>query len=98
MLQQEEPDDFVVASGEEHSVREVVDIAFAHAGLDPDDHIDVDPRLLRPAEVDRLIGDATKAREQLGWAPRTSFRELIEMMVDADIERLSTGTRAQAAT
>jgi GDPmannose 4,6-dehydratase len=97
MLQQEEPDDFVVASGEEHSVREVVDIAFAHAGLDPDDHIDVDPRLLRPAEVDRLIGDATKAREQLGWAPRTSFRELIEMMVDADIERLSTGTRAQAA-
>jgi GDPmannose 4,6-dehydratase len=98
MLQQNEPDDFVVASGEEHSVREVVDIAFAHAGLDPDDHVDVDPRLLRPAEVDRLIGDATKAREQLGWAPRTSFRELIEMMVDADIERLSTGTRAQAAT
>jgi GDPmannose 4,6-dehydratase len=97
MLQQDEPDDFVVASGEEQSVREVVDIAFAHAGLDPDDHVDVDPRLLRPAEVDRLIGDATKAREQLGWAPRTSFRELIEMMVDADIERLSTGTRAQAA-
>jgi GDPmannose 4,6-dehydratase len=98
MLQQDEPDDFVVASGAEHSVREVVDIAFAHAGLDPDDHIDVDPRLLRPAEVDRLIGDASKAREQLGWGPRTSFRELIEMMVDADIERLAAGTRAQTAT
>jgi GDPmannose 4,6-dehydratase len=98
MLQQDEPDDFVVASGEERSVREVVEIAFAHAGLDPDDHVDVDPRLLRPAEVDRLIGDATKAREQLGWAARTSFPELIEMMVDSDIERLSAGTQARAAT
>jgi GDPmannose 4,6-dehydratase len=98
MLQQDEPDDFVVASGREHSVREVVDIAFAHAGLDPDDHVDVDPRFLRPAEVDRLIGDSSKAREQLGWAPRTSFRELIEKMVDSDIERLSAGAQARAAT
>jgi GDPmannose 4,6-dehydratase len=98
MLQQDEPDDFVVASGQEHSVREVVDIAFAHAGLEPDDHVDVDPRFLRPAEVDRLVGDASKARERLSWAPRTSFRELIEMMVDADVERLSVPARAQTAT
>jgi GDPmannose 4,6-dehydratase len=88
MLQQAEPEDFVIATGEEHSVRDCVDIAFTHAGLDPDEHVRVDPRYLRPAEVDHLVGDASKAKEKLGWEPRTSFRELIEMMVDADLERL----------
>ena len=99
MLQQPAPEDFVVATGEEHSVRDCVDIAFAHAGLDPDEHVRVDPRFLRPAEVDHLVGDASKAKEKLGWVPRTSFRELVEMMVDADLERLAetapTGARAR---
>jgi GDPmannose 4,6-dehydratase len=89
MLQQSEPEDFVVASGEEHSIRELVEIAFGHVGLDPDDHIRVDPRYLRPAEVDHLVGDASNAKERLGWEPRTSFRELVEMMVEADLERLA---------
>jgi GDPmannose 4,6-dehydratase len=96
MLQQDEPEDFVIATGIEHSVRDCAEIAFAHAGLDPDEHIRVDPRNLRPAEVDHLVGDASKARQQLGWEPRTSFRELIEMMVDADLERLSAKVRAEA--
>jgi GDPmannose 4,6-dehydratase len=98
MLQEDVPDDFLVASGEEYSIRELVDIAFGHAGLDPDDHVQVDPRFLRPAEVDQLVGDASKAHERLGWAPRTSFRELVELMVDADVERLATASRTQAAT
>ncbi len=89
MLQQEEPEDFVVASGEEHSIRECAEIAFGHVGLDPDEYVTVDPRFLRPAEVDQLVGDASKAREKLDWQPRTSFRELIELMVDADLERLA---------
>jgi GDPmannose 4,6-dehydratase len=89
MLQEDEPDDFVIATGVEHSVRDCVDIAFGHAGLDPEEYVRIDPRNLRPAEVDHLVGDASKAREKLGWEPRTSFRELIEMMVDADLERLS---------
>jgi GDPmannose 4,6-dehydratase len=93
MLQQDEPEDYVIATGVEHSIRECVEIAFAHVGLEPDDHVRVDPRHLRPAEVDHLVGDASKAKENLGWEPRTSFRELIEMMVDADLERL---TRAPA--
>jgi GDPmannose 4,6-dehydratase len=95
MLQQAEPEDFVIATGVEHSVRDCVEIAFAHAGLDLDEYVRVDPRFLRPAEVDHLVGDASKAREKLGWQPRTSFRELIEMMVDADLERLAD-VRAQA--
>jgi GDPmannose 4,6-dehydratase len=98
MLQQPEPEDFVIATGIEHSVRECVDIAFAHAGLDPDDHVRADPRFLRPAEVDHLVGDASKAREKLGWQPGTSFRELIEMMVDADLERLSEPASIAART
>jgi GDPmannose 4,6-dehydratase len=95
MLQQEEPEDFVIATGVEHSVRDCVDIAFAHAGLDPGDHVRIDPRFLRPAEVDHLVGDASKAREKLGWEPRTPFRRLVEMMVDADVERLAQ-TRERA--
>jgi GDPmannose 4,6-dehydratase len=93
MLQQEEPEDFVIASGVEHPIRECVDIAFDHAGLDPEQYVRTDPALLRPAEVDHLVGDASKAREKLGWEPRVSFRELIEMMVDADVARRERGMR-----
>lgn len=70
-------------------MQEFADIAFAHAGLDSKQHVKTDPKFLRPAEVDHLVGDATKAREQLGWQPRLSFKELAEMMVEADLERLS---------
>jgi GDPmannose 4,6-dehydratase len=91
MLQQPEPDDYVVATGETHSVRELVEVAFAHAGLDWQRHVRTDPKMVRPAEVDLLLGDPTKAREQLGWKPRVSFRELVAMMVDADLERLRAG-------
>jgi len=88
MLQQETPDDYVVATGETHSVRELVEIAFAVAGLRWGDHVKTDPSLLRPAEVDTLIGDASKARRVLGWTPQVSFPQLIETMVRADLERL----------
>jgi GDPmannose 4,6-dehydratase len=99
MLQQDKPDDYVIATGISHSVRELVQIAFAHAGLDWEKHVRVDPALLRPAEVDHLLGDASKARAQLGWEPRVAFRQLVEMMVDADIERVaraSTSARVGA--
>ena len=85
MLQQPKADDYVVASGETHSVRELCTIAFSHAGLDWQEHVVVDPAFVRPAEVDLLIGDASKARRVLGWAGKHSFRQLIEMMVDADV-------------
>jgi GDPmannose 4,6-dehydratase len=88
MLQAKEPEDYVIATGEEHSVQEFAELAFAHAGLDAKQYVKSDPEFLRPAEVDHLVGDATKAREQLGWQPRVSFRELVELMVDADLERL----------
>jgi GDPmannose 4,6-dehydratase len=98
MLQADEPEDYVVATGEEHSVREFAEIAFEHAGIDMERHVVVDPAFLRPAEVDHLVGDATKARTKLGWESRVSFRELAEMMVDADIERLTaTATRPELA-
>jgi GDPmannose 4,6-dehydratase len=89
MLQADEAEDHVIATGEEHSVRECVEIAFEHVGVEADRHVVVDPAFLRPAEVDHLVGDASKARERLGWEPRVSFKELVEMMVDADLERLS---------
>ena len=89
MLQQDEAEDFVIATGEPHSVQECVEAAFEHVGLDPARHVVVDPEFLRPAEVDHLVGDASKAREKLGWEPRVSFRELVAMMVDADLERLA---------
>jgi GDPmannose 4,6-dehydratase len=85
MLQQPNADDYVVASGETHSVRELCQIAFSHAGLDWQEHVVVDPALVRPAEVDLLIGDASKAHRVLSWAGKHSFRQLIEMMVDADV-------------
>jgi GDPmannose 4,6-dehydratase len=90
MLQQDEPADYVIASGEEHSVQDFVEIAFEHAGLDWERHVATDPAFLRPAEVDHLVGDASKARRELGWEPKVSFRDLVELMVDADVERLST--------
>jgi len=97
MLQADEPDDFVVATGEKHSVREAIEVAFAHVGLDPDEHIEIDPRYFRPAEVDSLLGDATKARENLGWEPKVRFRELIELMVDADVTTLEEQLSGRAA-
>jgi GDPmannose 4,6-dehydratase len=97
MLQQDAPDDYVVATGETHSVRDLVDIAFAHVDLDPSAHVRADPRFLRPAEVEHLVGDASKAREKLGWAPRTSFAELVTLMVDADLELLASGVPQKQA-
>ena len=85
MLQQDEPSDYVVAMGETHSVREFVDVAFAHAGLDAARHVVIDDRFIRPAEVDMLIGDPTRARSQLGWRPDVDFEGLARMMVDADL-------------
>jgi len=89
MLQEDEPSDYVVATGEAHSVRECVEIAFDHVGLDPAEHVVLDERFLRPAEVDHLIGDASKARERLGWAPRTTFDQMIRLMVDTDYRALT---------
>jgi GDPmannose 4,6-dehydratase len=89
MLQQPKPDDFVVATGEDHTVREFCEIAFDHVGLDWKRHVKVDPALFRPAEVNLLRGDPAKARRRLGWKPEVSFEGLVRMMVDADLERLS---------
>ena len=86
MLQQPTPDDFVIATGETHSVRELCEVAFARVGLDWERHVVVDKTHVRPAEVDFLIGDAGKARRVLGWSPKVSFRNLVEMMVDADVK------------
>jgi GDPmannose 4,6-dehydratase len=91
MLQQQTPEDYVIATGETHSVRELCEIAFARVGLDWRRHVVVDEAHVRPAEVDRLIGDATKARTILGWNQKVSFRELVEMMVDADVRALTSG-------
>jgi GDPmannose 4,6-dehydratase len=87
MLQQDEPDDYVVATGETHSVQELVELAFSYAELDWRRHVVIDPTLRRPAEVDFLLGDATKARQKLGWAPKMGFVDLIRLMVDADLAR-----------
>jgi GDPmannose 4,6-dehydratase len=89
MLQQDQPDDYVIATGVSHSVRELVEIAFARVGLDWQKFVKVDPALLRPAEVDHLLGDASKARKALDWRPQVDFTQLVEMMVDADLARLS---------
>jgi GDPmannose 4,6-dehydratase len=93
MLQQDQPEDFVVATGKTHSVREVCEIAFARLGLDWRKHVHVDPALVRPAEVDLLIGDASKAKKKLGWEAKVQLKELIEMMVDSDLEKLRAGQR-----
>jgi GDPmannose 4,6-dehydratase len=88
MLQQDQADDFVISTGEMHSVKELVEVAFGHVGLDWQKHVRLDPRFLRPAEVDQLLGDSTKARKTLGWTPEVDFKQLVTMMVDADLERL----------
>jgi GDPmannose 4,6-dehydratase len=88
MLQQDQPDDYVIATGESHSVQELVEIAFGHAGLDWRKHVKLDPAFLRPAEVDHLIGDPAKAQSALGWTPTVTFQGLVKMMVDADLERV----------
>jgi GDPmannose 4,6-dehydratase len=93
MLQRDEPDDFVVSTGETHSVRELCEIAFAHVGLDWNEHVVVDDKFLRPAEVDLLVGDATKAKTDLKWEKTVSFAELVGMMVDADVELLREQNR-----
>ena len=88
MLQREKPDDFVIATGKCWTVRELVELAFVHAGLDWRDHVVVDQKLLRPADIDQLVGDASKARKTLGWRPKVSFPELIKMMMDADTKKV----------
>jgi GDPmannose 4,6-dehydratase len=86
MLQQEEPDDYVVATGESYSVQEFVEEAFGYLDLDWKEHVEIDPRYFRPTEVDYLLGDPSKAKEQLNWEPKVSFKQLVRMMVDYDRE------------
>jgi GDPmannose 4,6-dehydratase len=86
MLQQDKPDDYVIATGETHSVRDFLDEAFSYVDLDWHDYVEIDPKYYRPAEVDLLVGDASKAKAKLGWQPKTTFKELVRLMVDADIE------------
>ena len=90
MLQQDAPDDYVVSTGETHTVQRLVDLAFARVGLDPKDHVVIDPAFIRPAEVDLLVGDPAKATSQLGWKPEVDFEALVNMMVDADLAALAT--------
>lgn len=97
MLQREEPEDYVVATGESHTVEEFAKLAFAQVGLDYREYVRSDPALLRPADVNSLVGDASKARQTLGWEPKVKFPELVEMMVEADIRRLSGQARAGSA-
>jgi GDPmannose 4,6-dehydratase len=95
MLQQDEPSDYVIATGAQHSVRDLVEIAFDHVGLDWKKHVRQDPALTRPAEVDTLLGDSSYARERLGWHPEVTFPQLVRMMVDADVELLRRRERAR---
>jgi len=88
MMQQEKPDDYVIATNETHSIREFLDVAFEHVGLDWKKYVEIDPRYYRPAEVELLIGDYSKAKKQLGWEPKTKFAELTKLMVDADVKLL----------
>jgi GDPmannose 4,6-dehydratase len=97
MLQQDEPDDYILATNETHAIREFLDVAFDRAGLDWKDHVDYDERYLRPAEVDLLIGDYSKARERLGWEPRTRMKELAELMVDADLKEAENEAAGRAS-
>ncbi len=98
MMQQPQPDDYVIATGETHTVREFLVEAFEHAGLDWQAHVEIDPKYFRPAEVDLLIGDASKAKNQLGWEPKVRFKELVRIMVDADIELLDRRLSGRIAT
>jgi len=96
MLQKAQADDYVIATGEAHSVRELCELAFGHVGLDYRQFVEKDPRYYRPTEVDYLLGDASKARAKLGWAPRTPFRELVRLMMDADMALAEREQRAGA--
>jgi GDPmannose 4,6-dehydratase len=99
MLQQDEPENFVVASGEDHSVRDLVEIAFAHVGLDWEEHVRVDPTLRRgQAELHRLVGNPERARTRLGWEPDLDFTTLVQLLVDADLARLRAAAAAPAHT
>jgi GDPmannose 4,6-dehydratase len=98
MLQQEKADDFVIATGETHSIREICEVAFSHVGLDYQDYVICDERFFRPAEVDLLVGDASKAGRVLGWEPYVAFTELIQGMVDTDLDRLRSGERMPDVT
>jgi GDPmannose 4,6-dehydratase len=98
MLQQDQPDDFVVATGETHTVREFLELSFSQLGLDWKKHVEFDARYLRPTEVDILIGDATKAREKLGWKPTVNFTQLVKMMVDADVSDLQQKLEGRPAS
>jgi GDPmannose 4,6-dehydratase len=98
MLQQDDPDDYVVATGKTHSVHEFADVAFAYVGLDWKRYVKTDPQFLRPAEVNQLVGDSSKAKRELGWEPKYSFRDLVEMMVDADLERLAAAAVPRLTT
>jgi GDPmannose 4,6-dehydratase len=97
MLQQDQPADYVVATGETHTVQRLVELAFGAVGLDWREHVSLDPRFMRPAEVDLLVGDPSKARRELGWEPEVGFEALVSMMVDADLERLRGAAPAFAA-
>jgi GDPmannose 4,6-dehydratase len=97
MLQQDSPDDYVIATNETHTVKELVDVAFDHVGLESADYVKQDPRFMRPAEVDQLIGSYDKAEAQLGWTPSTRFEELVRLMVDADMELLESGVPRKQA-
>jgi GDPmannose 4,6-dehydratase len=97
MLQQDTPEDYVIATNETHSVRDLVNVAFGHVGLDPAEYVKQDPRFMRPAEVDQLIGDYSKAERRLGWKPRTTFEELVKLMVDSDLELLQSGVPIKQA-
>jgi GDPmannose 4,6-dehydratase len=97
MLQQDRPDDYVVATGEAHSVREFCEIAFSRVGLDWERYVAIDPRYYRPAEVDYLLGDSTKARRQLEWTPKVTFQELVEMMVDHDLTMAENESQLSAS-
>jgi GDPmannose 4,6-dehydratase len=88
MLQQDSPEDFVIATGEAHSVRDFLEEAFTHVDLDWQEYVEIDPRYFRPTEVDSLLGDARKAKKILGWQPRVNFKELVRLMVDADLQAL----------
>lgn len=90
MLQQSEPDDYVVATGETHSVKDFLELAFGHVGLDWEKYVEIDPKFYRPAEVDQLVGDATKAHKKLGWTPKTKFADLVRLMVDTDVQPLKS--------
>ncbi len=91
MLQRDEPRDYVVATGVSHTVKDLIDMAFGAAGLDPAKYVEIDPKLIRPAEVDTLVGDPSRAKQELGWTPKVSFAQLVEMMVRADLARYGVG-------